>query len=1157
MRRTDDYVSFSATEVGNFLSCPHLTRLELLVAQRQLERPGQNDIERRLLEKRGLEHEARVLEHFRARGRQVTEIPRGIDGAARERSAAATLEAMRSGAELIYQGLLLTPGWEGRPDFLLRVGEGGRLGHHYEPVDAKLSRETKARAVLQLCAYADQLYELQGVLPRRFHVVGGGEPISTSSLLTDDYAAYFRGVRRRLHGFVEDAEREPEPYPEPVEHCGVCRYWKRCEERRRADDHLSLVANITRRQRDRLALAGVSRLEQLAVLDRERAVAGIQPESLERIREQARLQLAARRDGKPRYELLPHEQPGTGLLALPRPTPGDLFLDLEGDAFVMDGGLDYLFGLVDFGEPELDFTVRDAPGPPRYHGFWAENREGERRAFEQLMDRIKLGREEFPDLHVFHYGHREADALKKLSCRHATREAEVDQLLRDGVLVDLLPIVRHGFRASVESYTLKELEVLHGFRRQTPLRDAACAMQLFGWWLETGDESLPLGELKASIESYNRDDCLSTAALRELLERLRLELGARGIALDRPQRSVEPQAELGERQQITAELARRLRAEPAHPEAEARNLLANLLDFHWREAKSGWWEYHRARELPAADRLEDRACIAGLVHVKELEVVKQSIVHLYEFPEQEHALRTTPEPYDPDTQKPAGVIELGARHVKIKRGVRSNAPHPTALVTGKPIDPKPLPESLLAFGKALLEAQPGFEAARALLLRTPPASAGGGPLLRPGESPETALSRLALALDGSVVAVQGPPGSGKTYQASRLILELLRRGKRVGVTANSHAVVMELLRRTCWLASEAGEPELVRALHVDGDAEEGLSLPFRIEGKKERARAELESGRANLVGGTAWTWAREDFAGSVDALVIDEAGQMSLANALAVARAARGLVLFGDPAQLEQPQKGVHPPGADVSTLEHWLGGDALTIPEHLGVFLPKTRRLHPAICEFVSGTFYEQRLTPEAELGLERQALVTAEPRLSGSGVRLIGVPHRGNTNSAPEEVEVVVELVTLLLADSTRFRARDGSERALTERDVLVVAPYNVQVAALRRALPPGVKVGTVDKVQGDEAPVVIYSMTSSSAEDAPRGLEFLFSRNRLNVAVSRAQALCVVVASPELGRAACKTPVQMRLVNALCAFLEHAERSEEGVGHLAGGTRHAICP
>lgn len=1142
MRRSDDgLVSFSATEVGNFLACQHLTSLELEVDAGRLTRPPQNDIERRLLEKRGLEHEARVLEHFRAQGRDIVALQPAPGAEGARRGAEATLVAMSAGADLIYQGTLLTPGWVGRPDFLQRVeGGGGRWPHHYEPVDAKLSRETKARAVLQLCAYADQLLELQGVFPRQFHVAGGGPELVPVALLTADYGAYFRSVRQRMQAFVANAAQalDSAPYPEPVEHCAVCRYWKRCEDRRRADDHVSLVAGITRRQRDRLGLAGVARLEELGVLERDRRIDGIQTEPLERVREQAALQLKGRQAGRALYELLQNDLPGIGLEALPKPTPGDLFLDLEGDSFALDGGLEYLFGLLDFGEPELDFTVRDTPGPARYRAFWAKNRAEEKRAFEQIIDRVLLGRQEFSNLHLYHFGHREADALKKLSCRHATREAEVDQLLREGVLVDLLPVVRHGLRASVESYSLKELESLHGYTRKTALRDAARAMQLFGWWLETGDEALPLGELQQHVQSYNEDDCRSTAQLRDFLERLRVELAQkRGAPLSRPERApVKPPDALSERQQMTRALGLRLTRDPAHPQAKPRQLLAELLDFHWREAKSGWWEHYRALELAPVDRFDDRACLAGLTLVKEVERIKQSIVYLYEFPEQEHSLRTTPEPCDPDTGKPPGdVQEVGARHVKIKRGVRSTAAHPTALIVGKPIDSKPLPDSLLALGEAMLHDQAGFEAARALLLRTPPVSGASGSLVRPGEAPEQALARLTAELAGSVVAVQGPPGSGKTYQAARMILELLRQGKRVGVTANSHAVIKHLLERACLQANEAGEPQLVRALHLEADGGE-QAWPFPVDDDKDKARAELEAGRVNLLGGTAWTWARDDFAGSVDALVIDEAGQMSLANALAVARAGRGLVLFGDPAQLEQPQKGVHPLGAEVSTLEHWLGGDALTIPPSLGVFLPKTRRLHPRICAFISQTFYEGRLTAQAGLGLEQQSVLIPGP-FSGSGVRFLPVVHRGNTNQSPEEVEAVRLLVERCLAAGSLFQPRSGAARQLTAEDVLVVAPYNVQVAALRRALPEGVMVGTVDKFQGREAPIVIYSMTSSTAEDAPRGLEFLYSRNRLNVAVSRAQALCVLVASPELSRASCKTPQQIKLVNALCAYLEQA--------------------
>jgi uncharacterized protein len=1135
MRDTPQGTGFSATDLAAFLECEHRTVLDLGVLSGALTRPGQNEIERRLLELRGVEHERNVLDRYRQEGRRITHIPMrpGLEG--QSRSAAETLEAMSEGADVIYQGVIAHENWAGRADFLLKVPGGGRFAHHYEVVDAKLAREAKASAVLQLCVYTDHLSQLQERVPKYFHVAGGGDDEAPTALLVDDYMAYYRAIKKRFECFV--AERDEVPYPEPVDHCNVCLWWKRCEDRRRSDDHLSLVAGATRRQRDRLAAARVTRVIELAELGPGSAVEGIARDSLGRLSHQARLQVLGRTTGKPVYELLPQVSPHVGLEALPLPTPGDLFLDLEGDSFVKGHGLDYLFGLL-----ALSPLGHETPGEPRYHAHWASDAASEKLAFEAIIDRIERGREEFPHLHVFHFGHRESDALKKLSCRHKTREASVDRLLRDHVLVDLHPIVRHSLRGSVEAYTLKELEIFHGFVRSANLRVAARAMQLFGWWLETADPAIDPGTLRGDIETYNRDDCLSAHRLREWLEARRGELEREtGQKLSRPLvEPGKPSEERSKTNQETADLARLL-IEGVPPEPvpgtleHARRLMADLLEWHWREAKSGYWEYFRARDLAPADRLEDRSVLSELVYEGQTETIKRSEVHRYRFPEQEHAVRLRPSPVDPDTDKNVNLFKLDAEHLLVKRAKGSSAPHPRALVPGRPIATKSQEESLFALGTAIARDPNGsdFGAARALLAAAAPrAGQAPGPLVAPGESVQRALARLALGLDRSILPVQGPPGSGKTHQAALMIIELVRAGKRVGITANSHAVIKNVLTKVAELAREAP----VRALHIDEDDSDDAALPpFEIDDDKERVTKRLAAGELDVVGGTSWAWSSERFAQSVDVLVVDEAGQMSLANVLAVARAAESLVLFGDPAQLEQPQKGVHPPGAEVSALEHLLGGEALTLPPERGVFLPLTRRLHPEICSFISKVFYESRLEPDPALGLERQ-LVGGPGVFEGAGLRYVPVRHRGNTNESDEEVDVIRRLVGDLFAASPTFTDREGEIRPLTERDVLVVSPYNAQVAALSRALPK-LRVGTVDKFQGQEAPIVVYSMATSTAEDAPRGLEFLYSLNRLNVAVSRAQALALLVASPELPRAACKTPRQMKLVNGLCSYLELA--------------------
>ena len=356
-------------------------------------------------------------------------------------------------------------------------------------------------------------------------------------------------------------------------------------------------------------------------------------------------------------------------------------------------------------------------------------------------------------------------------------------------------------------------------------------------------------------------------------------------------------------------------------------------------------------------------------------------------------------------------------------------------------------------------------------------------------------------------------------------------GKKVGITANSHKVICKLLEEV--LAAARDEGVGIRAIQKVKKEEEAHQ-DASVEVTEDNARVVSALGEgSNLAAGTAWLWARPEMAGAVEVLFVDEAGQMSLANVVAVSPAASSLVLLGDPQQLDQPQKGVHPPGADTSALEHLLG-DHVTIPADHGIFLARTRRMHPGVCDFVSAAFYEGRLGSLPEL--QRQELRGDGP-LSGTGLRYVPVSHRGNQNESREEVEAVARLHGSLLDRRTRWVDRFGQERVLGSADVLVVAPYNAQVAALRARLGPSALVGTVDKFQGQEGAVVLYSMATSTADDAPRGMEFLFSLNRLNVAISRARCLAVLLASPALFQARCRTPRQIQLANALCGFLERA--------------------
>ena len=1006
------------------------------------------------------------------------------------------------------------------------------------------------------------------------HVALGGSARTVEVHRVEDYMAYFRMVKAAFEarvtaggGYSAAAYPPVGTYPEPVEHCEVCRWKLVCEARRRADDDLALVANAPGRLRRALKGAGVSTRRGLAAMELPlpAPIDGVGGATLVKARAQAELQVRGGDAGRVLYELLDVArlpdgtvEPNRGLTSLPEPRPGDLFFDIEGDPFALEDGVDYLFGILEPGRVGPD-------GQPAFHAFWAVDEDGavtpasEKRAFEEAIDLMmdRLGAD--PKIHVYHYAPYETTAAGRLMGRHATREEEVDRLFRGHVFVDLFRAVRQGLRASVESYSIKKLEPLYGLTRDENLRDAGSSIVAFESWLADADtgsaraRSPQADETLQSIERYNRDDCVSNWMLRDWLEERRVELaGQLGEILPRPVGDrPEPAPELSERLANVAGIAERLCAgvpdAPADrtPEQAARWLLAQLLSWHRREDKSFWWRYyHLMNDLSDEERLGEREPIGCLELVGRVGEVGRSVVYRYRFPEQEHAVDVGTSVRDPATGRSPGsvaAIDDAACTLDLRRGPKSDGPHPTSLVPFDYVDIEPLESSLLRLGSWVAEngidAAGEYSSARDLLLRLPPRIGGGEPIRREGETALAAAMRVGPLLETSWLGVQGPPGSGKTYLGAEVAVELVRRGLKVGVTANSHRVIGHLLDKIAERAAAAGVVVRIgQKADESGACTSKAAQPLKTY---PGLRAALDSGEIDVAGGTAWLWSRPEFSLAVDLLIVDEAGQLSLANTLAVSGSATSLVLLGDPQQLDQPLKGTHPPGAEASALGHVLAGES-TMPPHLGLFQEQTRRLHPDVCRFTSEVFYEGRLASEPWLATQDLA---GHGGLTGTGVRFVPVAHTGNRDESPEEAIVVAGLVRELSDGGTTWTDETGRRRPLHRDDVLVVAPYNAQVAEICRAL-PGARAGTVDKFQGQEAPVSIYSMATSSPDEAPRGMEFLYSLNRLNVATSRARCLAVVVASPALVRVRARTPRQMRLANALCRFIELALAAEAAV-------------
>ncbi len=1134
MQIRDKEVRLAATDLANHLSCPHLTTLDLRLANGEIAAPAWANPHLRVLQQRGLEHEHAYIDDLRSKGLSILDLK----GEADEK---ATWEAMKSGAQAIVQPTFVSGAWRGRADVLLRVEQREqvtRFGNwSYEVADCKLASETKAETILQLCLYSEFVAELQGLEPERFHVIRPNVAFKPESYRLAAFAAYYRVVKKALQDAVKSGSGHT--YPEPVSHCEICRWWKVCDGQRRHDDHLCFVAGASRLQRKELTLQGVPRLELLAKLPLPipfNPSRGAR-DGYTRIREQARIQMEARIEGQLKFEPLRSES-DEGLFRLPAPSAGDIFFDLEGDPFVGEGGLEYLFGV----------QMANEEGNLGYSNRWALDRAGERAAFEWFIDLTFERMTRFPDLRIYHFGTYEPGAIKRLMLRYATREDEVDRLLRGEIFIDLHGITKQSVRASVEQYSLKEMEKFCDYQRRVPLPEANQARHFVEHQLEMMPSPTLSDEVRALVEGYNEDDCRATERLRYWLEALRDGLIANGRQVPRPEpKDASPSEELTAQQQRVAALfdalTRDLPAEPGDRTAEqgARWLLAHALDWHRREEKVKWWEFFRMKDLSEEELFDEKAAVAGLElrqRMPKMSPKERAPIDQYHYPSQECAIRAGDTLYTLDEQKFGDVVGADpvARTIDVKKPMKLDGFHATSAFAHSRYPTKEQSESILRLAEWIvahgIEGEGEYRAARDLLLRVPPRLIAGQLLSRgPDETEVQGACRTSLALDNSVLPIQGPPGAGKTFTGARMICEMVKEGKKVGITAVSHKVIRKLLDEVVKAAREMNLAGITCA-HRKEDADPENTAVREI-GANDEALASLRSGAVNVLGGTPWLWCREEFRDSIHGLFVDEAGQMSLANVLACAPAGKNLILLGDPQQLEQPQKGSHPEGSDISALAHLLDGRR-TIGEGQGLFLAQTWRLHPSICSFTSELFYEGRL---ASLdGLDRQSIQVPAP-FAGAGLWFVPVVHEGNRSYSAEEVERVSMLVEFLTQAGSSWTDRHGGQQTLSLTDILVVAPYNDQVNRLTERL-PGVKVGTVDRFQGQEAAVVIYSMTTSTPEDAPRGMEFLYDLNRFNVATSRALCACIVVGCPRLFSPECRTPRQMELANVLCRYAEMSE-------------------
>lgn len=1074
-----------------------------------------HDPQLELIRQKGFEHERRYLEALRDSGKNVVVIEARRNLPER---VAETQRAMLDGAEVIYQAAFLDVPWNGSADFLMRVDRESGLGKHsYEPVDTKLARSAQPKHVLQLCVYAKMLAGLQGIAPENIHLVLGdgtqeGFPLT-------HFVHYAELAQRRLQAFV--AKPPDNSSAEPCAHCSLCHWLTHCEGEWERTDHLSRVANISKGQIAKLRQAGIDTMRALGGLPDCTRIERMQSETLARLRQQARLQTSNLDTGRDLCEPLAPVA-GKGFARLPKPDDGDLFFDMEGDP-LFEKGLEYLFGFAFRKDDEIAFQP-----------FWGHSRIEEKRAFEQAMDFIAARLESHPDAHIYHYANYEQAAFNSLSTRHGTREAQLDDLLRRHKFVDLYRVVRESVRVSEPSYSIKNLEKFYMSKRESEVASGGDSIVMYERWRELQDPAL-----LREIENYNATDCRSTLLLRDWLLTLRPGDVPWFSGSDEPNQEREEARSEAER--AHAAMTARLCDGAPEDKAEFRELVSQLLEFHRREAKPQWWATFHRQEMSRDELVDDAECLGGLIRAPKKPPIpdKQSLIWTFEFPAQDFKLREGGTPKIAETLAPAGTIHAlddASRTVQLRIGRTRELPDALSLIPSGPLCTKEQRAAIYRYADAIAAGKNSYAALAGLLMKQPPRVAGvkaGRPIIDGETTVQKAVAAIC-ALRSSALVVQGPPGTGKTYTAARAIVELLGDGKRVGVSSNSHKAINKLLEEVEKIAAERKlEFRGVKKCSGDDDEFDGTRIV------NVRDNQAVANGNYQLIAGTAWLFAREEWDRKLDYLFIDEAGQVSLANVVAMGVAARNIVLVGDQMQLGQPTQAVHPGESGSSALEFALGEHA-TVPPQLGIFLPRSRRMHPDVCRFVSDAFYDGRLKPEK--GNEKQRLSLhsdADPALAPSGLRFVEVEHVECSQKSEAEAVRLDAVYRSLLKQG--WVDRHGREAPLGVDDILVVSPYNMQVDLLRRTLRDGARVGTVDKFQGQEAPVVLASMATSSAEDMPRGIDFLFSRNRLNVAVSRARCLAVIFANPRLLEAPCRTVDQLRLVDALCWAKIYSEASE----------------
>jgi predicted RecB family nuclease len=1066
--------------------------------------PNADDALSKVLQQKGYDHEESTILTLEAQGRSVFRID---DSQQKSKAEADTLAAIERGEDVIFQARLGLAPFAGVADFLVKTPGRSKLGdYHYEVWDTKLAKKLKPYFALQLCAYSEMLEAVQGTKPANVAIVLGNG--MHKQLKLDDFYFYYLAIKNKFTAFHHSFDPTKRPDPEKYRSFGK---WE--DEAKKIlveQDALSQVATLTSVQARNLKAAGIKTMAELAACKLEK-IPKMGAHILSSLRIQAQLQIESRGKERPAYALR-NDNPNTGLYCLPAESIEDVYFDIEGFPLV-DGGLEYLWG-----------NAYLENGQKSFRDFWAHNSEEEKSTFEEFIDWVYARWRKDPNMHVYHYANYEIAVIRRLMGRYGTREHEVDQLLRHEVFVDLYNVVRQGLYVGEPRYSIKNIEHLYRGKREGAVTDGGASVEFYESWRSNPDgKTWEDSKILKDIRDYNIDDCYSTL---ELTNWLRIEQKKNGIP-PKPTKIVADPAENANITNIRDLQAKLLEKAPSHPEAL---ILSQLIDFYRREAKPKWWKFFDRQGSLPEDLFEDADCLSGLIAYDEAEPHRgKQLRRVYTFdPEQDCKLSIGAKCVHHGNSELAVKVEdidFDGGHIALI-GSPEALPETLSLIPKDEFAHDILAKSVAAYCQRWLTSPDESSAVSDFLRRQPPRfknrtqDQNTSVLAANSDLPKSAVDAV-LDMNHTFLCIQGPPGTGKTYTAEHIIAALVKNGMRIGIASNSHKAVNNLLIRGAQCSAKQGI--IGQFVKVCPDDEPELTETGLISTAKTARNLKITNS-LSVIGGTAWTFASDVLENNIDYLFIDEAGQVSIANLIAMARSAKNVVVMGDQMQLAQPVQGTHPGDSGKSILDYYMA-DHATVPETHGIFLPVTYRMHPEICSFISSAVYEGRLKSAQNCENQQIDVSSSKYFKSGSGIHYISCEHEGNSQASDEEVAVIQKLFKDLLGRT--YTDKTNQMQNIKPSDILVVAPYNLQVRKLQEALGDDARVGSVDKFQGQEAPIVILSMCASDASSG-RGIDFLFNKNRLNVAISRAQALAVVVGHSQLATTFTTNIEKIKMIN-----------------------------